>query len=108
MQKEIKSETSPLEQAEAYVTECVLMANETEDIAERARKFEKAKQTTVVFLNFQIDVLQTLERAIVKVQVTNFKNGFFVSRQCIHNFDSVECLSCNFFTEHNTCNDVER
>lgn len=55
MTKEIKSETSPLEQAEAYFTECVLMANETEDIAERARKFEKAKQTTVGFLNFQID-----------------------------------------------------
>jgi hypothetical protein len=55
MTKEIKSETSPLEQAEAYFTECVIIANETEDITERKRKFEQAKVTTVGFLNFQID-----------------------------------------------------
>jgi hypothetical protein len=55
MTTEIKSEQTPLEQAEAYFTECVIIANETEDIAERKHKFEKAKVTTVCFLNFQID-----------------------------------------------------
>lgn len=55
MTTEIKSEQTPLEQAEAYFTECVIIANETEDIQDRKRKFEKAKQTTVGFLNFQID-----------------------------------------------------
>jgi hypothetical protein len=55
MTNEIKSDQTPLEQAEAYFTECVIIANETEDIQDRKRKFEKAKQTTVGFLNFQID-----------------------------------------------------
>jgi hypothetical protein len=55
MTTEIKSEQTPLEQAEAYFTECVIIANETENIEERKLKFEQAKVTTVGFLNFQID-----------------------------------------------------
>ena len=71
MTTEIKSEQTPLEQAEAYFTECVIIANETEDIQDRKRKFEKAKQTTVGFLNFQIDYLNPDAESLYVPAVTS-------------------------------------
>jgi hypothetical protein len=55
MKTEINAQQTPLEQAEAYFTECVIIANETDNIEERKLKFEQAKMTTIGFLNFQID-----------------------------------------------------
>ena len=46
---------SPLQQAEAYFTECVIIASETPNDLDRDLKFEQAKMTAIKLLNYNID-----------------------------------------------------
>jgi hypothetical protein len=55
MTTEQTNDPTPLQQAEAYFTECVIIASETESDLDRKNKFENAKMTTIKLLNYNID-----------------------------------------------------
>jgi hypothetical protein len=55
MTTENNTDQTPLQQAEAYFTECVIIASECEIEADRLLKFEQAKMTTIKLLNYNID-----------------------------------------------------
>jgi hypothetical protein len=49
------NDQTPLQQAEAYFTECVIIASECPLEADRLLKFEQAKMTAIKLLNYNID-----------------------------------------------------
>jgi hypothetical protein len=55
MTPENNTDQTPLQQAEAYFTECVIIASECTLEADRLLKFEQAKMTTIKLLNYNID-----------------------------------------------------
>ena len=66
---------SPLQQAEAYFTECVIIASETPNDLDRDLKFEQAKMTAIKLLKYNIDYwLQTRAEFEQIVTIANKKN----------------------------------
>jgi len=51
---------SPLQQAEAYFTECVIIASETPNDLDRDLKFEQAKMTAIKLLNYNIVIIMKM------------------------------------------------
>lgn len=67
-------EQSPVMQAEAYFTECVIIASEIKTEVERKEKFEQCKVAAMSLLNFQIDYwIQTRAEFEQIIDITNHK-----------------------------------